>query len=110
MAEKPDGMFVFNDLGAIGFQDALLDRGVRVPEDVALVGLDDIELAGRARVRLTTVRQPVNRIGSLAVDTLLARLRGERTETRKILEPELVIRDSSGAYTTPEYDEALAAS
>jgi LacI family transcriptional regulator len=107
---KPDGVFVFNDLGALGFQDALLDRGISVPDDIAVVGLDDIELAGRARVPLTTVRQPVDRIGALAVDTLLARLRGEQTETRKILQPELVVRRSSGRSPESAYQEALAAS
>lgn len=107
---KPDGVFVFNDLGALGFQDALLDRGISVPDDIAVVGLDDIELAGRARVPLTTVRQPVDRIGALAVDTLLARLRGEKTEARKILQPELVVRRSSGRSPESAYQEALAAS
>lgn len=106
MAEKPDGMFVFNDLGALGFQDALLDRGIRVPDDVAIVGLDDIESAARARVPLTTVRQPVDRIGALAVDTLLARLRHERTVTRKILAPELVVRQSCGSAPVPYLPEA----
>jgi DNA-binding LacI/PurR family transcriptional regulator len=97
VADKPDAMFVFNDIGALGFMEALLDRGVRVPDDIAIVGLDDIELSARARVPLTTVRQPVDRIGQLAVDTLLARLRGEHPPTRQILPPSLVVRRSSGA-------------
>jgi DNA-binding LacI/PurR family transcriptional regulator len=97
LARRPDAMFVFNDIGAIGLEDALLDHGVRVPDDVAIVGLDDIELAGRARVPLTTVRMPADRIGALAVDTLLARLRGERAPTRQLLDPELVVRRSCGA-------------
>jgi DNA-binding LacI/PurR family transcriptional regulator len=97
MADRPDAMFVFNDLGALGFQDALLDHGVRVPEDIAVVGIDDIELAARARVPLTTVRQPADQIGELAVERLLARLRGEHPATRQILEPQLVVRRSSGA-------------
>jgi DNA-binding LacI/PurR family transcriptional regulator len=97
LADRPDAIFAFNDLGALGFQDALLDRGVRVPEDIAVVGLDDIELAGRARVPLTTVRQPTDRIGALAVDTLLARLRGEHPEIRQLLPPQLVVRHSCGA-------------
>ena len=106
---KPDGVFVYNDLGALGFQDALLDRGIRVPEDIAIIGIDDIELAGRARVPLSTVRQPVDRIGTLAVDTVLARLRGEQTEPRKILQPDLVVRRSSGGSLEPAHQEALAA-
>lgn len=107
LAEKPDAMFVFNDLGALGFQDALQDRGVRVPDDIAVVGLDDIELAARARVPLTTVRQPVQQIGTLAVDTILARVRGERPQIRMILEPELVVRVSSGSLPSPALQEAV---
>jgi DNA-binding LacI/PurR family transcriptional regulator len=97
LPHRPDAMFVFNDLGALGLQDGLLDRGVRVPEDVAIVGLDDIELAARARVPLTTVRQPVDAIGARALDTVLATLRGERPTTRQLLQPELVVRASCGA-------------
>ena len=97
MASKPDAMFVHNDLGAIGFEDGLLASGVRVPHDIAIVGLDDIELSARARVPLTTIRQPVERIGALAVDTLLARLRGEPPPVRQLLAPEIVVRRSCGA-------------
>jgi DNA-binding LacI/PurR family transcriptional regulator len=99
MSDRPDAMFVFNDVGALGLLDGLLDRGVRVPEDIAIVGLDDIELAERARVPLTTVRQPVDGIGARSLDTVLARLRGERPPTRQLLPPSLVIRASCGALT-----------
>jgi LacI family transcriptional regulator len=102
LSDRPDAMFVFNDLGALGFEDALLDRGIRVPEDIAIVGLDDIELAARARVPLTTVKQPVDRIGELAVDTLLARLQGEKPPIRQLLEPTLIVRRSSGGQPEPE--------
>jgi DNA-binding LacI/PurR family transcriptional regulator len=104
LEKKPDAMFVFNDLGALGVLDGLLDRGIRVPEDIAIVGLDDIELAGRARIPLTTVRQPVDRIGSMAVDYILARLRGESPPVRQLLAPELIVRRSSGALTSQEED------
>ena len=97
LASRPDAMFCFNDLGALGLEDALLDAGLNVPGDVAIVGLDDIELAQRARVPLTTVRQPVDTIGARAVDTILARLRGERPPVRRLLKPELIVRASSGS-------------
>ena len=97
MTDRPDAMFVFNDIGALGFQEGLLDRGVRVPDDIAVVGLDDIELAARARVPLTTVRQPVDEIGAHALDAVLARLRGERPPIRQLFPPTLVVRASSGA-------------
>ena len=97
MAERPDAIYVHNDLGALGLLDGLLAHGIRIPEDIAVVGLDDIELAARARIPLTTVRQPTDRIGTLAVDTVLARLRGERPSTRQLLAPELIVRRSCGA-------------
>jgi DNA-binding LacI/PurR family transcriptional regulator len=96
LPQRPDAMFVFNDLGAIGFEDALLDRGIRVPEEIAVVGVDDIEESARARVPLTTVRQPTAKIGALAVDSLIARLRGEAVPVRQLFDPELVIRESCG--------------
>jgi len=99
MTDRPDAMYTHNDLGALGFQDALLDHGIRVPEDVAIVGLDDIELSARARVPLTTVHVPTDRIGELAVDHVVARIRGLPTITRQLLEPSLVVRRSCGAPT-----------
>jgi DNA-binding LacI/PurR family transcriptional regulator len=95
--ERPDAMFVFNDLGAIGFEDALLDCGVRIPEEIAVVGVDDIEESARARVPLTTVRQPTARIGALAVESLIARLGGEAVPARQLFDPELVVRESCGS-------------
>ncbi|MES2180169.1 MAG: GntR family transcriptional regulator [Gemmatimonadota bacterium] len=97
LANRPDAMFCFNDLGALGLEDGLLDVGLRVPDDVALVGLDDIELAARARVPLTTLHQPVDQIGARAVDTVLARLRGEHPPTRQLFAPELIVRSSTAA-------------
>jgi LacI family transcriptional regulator len=99
LADRPDAMFCFNDLGALGLEDALLDAGLQVPGDVAIVGIDDIELAKRARVPLTTVRQPVDVIGARSVDSILARLRGEHPPIRQLLPAELIVRASSGART-----------
>jgi DNA-binding LacI/PurR family transcriptional regulator len=99
---RPDAMFVFNDLGALGLEDALLEHGVAVPDDVAVIGLDDIEMAGRARVPLTTVRQPTDRIGALAVERILKRLRGEPTPTRELLDPALIVRRSCGALAAAD--------
>lgn len=99
MAVRPDALFVFNDIGAIGLMDALLDRGISIPGDIALVGLDDIELAARARVPLTTIRQPTDRIGELAVDRLVARLAGEQPPVRQLLAPTLIVRRSSKQHT-----------
>lgn len=96
LSDRPDAMLVFNDLGALGFEDALLDCGIRVPEEIAVVGVDDIEESARARVPLTTVRQPTRRIGALAVDTLIDWLAGTPRPIRQLFDPELVIRESCG--------------
>jgi LacI family transcriptional regulator len=98
MRVKPDAVFVYNDLSALGFEDAILDQGLKVPEDVGIVGFDDIERGQYARVPLTTVRQPTAIIGQRAMELLLKLIKGKEGATRIILEPELVIRESCGGH------------
>ncbi len=93
--KRPEAMFIYNDLSALGFLRALLEHGVQVPEEVALVGFDDIDRASYARVPLTTVRQPIKDIASIAIDVLIKRKTGEDVPVRTILKPELVVRQSS---------------
>ena len=95
--DRPDAVFAYNDLLAIGMMHALLDGGVSVPDDVAIVGFDDIARSQYAPVPLTTVRQPTNRIGANAVEMLLARIAGRETPRKKTLTPELVVRRSCGS-------------
>ena len=76
-------------------EDGLLAGGVRVPEDTAIVGLDDIGLASRRRVPLTTIIQPVADIGTRSVDIVLARMRGEHPPVRQLMPPTMVVRASS---------------
>jgi len=97
LPERPDAMYVFNDLGALGLIDGLVASGVRVPEDMAVVGFDGIALGARSPIPLTTVQQSVARIAALAVDTVIAQARGENVPTRHIIEPELIVRASCGA-------------
>lgn len=92
--ERPQAIFAYSDLLAIGFMQAVLDAGLRVPEDIAIVGFDDIHRSRYAPVPLTTVRQPVEEIGRRAVDILLAQIRGEAPPRRTGLRPELVVRAS----------------
>jgi LacI family transcriptional regulator len=95
MPVRPDAMFCTSDESALGLQDGLLDAGLTVPGDVAIVGIDDHEPFARARVPLTTLRQPVADIGARALDTLLQRVRGERPPARQLFAPELVVRAST---------------
>ncbi len=91
-----DGLFVASDLMAGGVLQVLGDRGIRVPEDIAIVGFDDSPVAARAAVPLTTVAQPSVRQGWLMADVLIRVLAGEADVPRQtILETELVIRESA---------------
>lgn len=94
LSEKPNAIFAYKDLVALGFEQAVLDRGLKVPDDVSIVGFDNIERSRYAPVPLTTIHQPTDKIGELAFETLIKRINGNSTETRIILKPELVIRKS----------------
>ena len=96
----PTAVFAPNDFAAIGLLQALDDRGLRVPEDVSVVGYDDTWLAGLARIGLTTIHQDPRGIGATAVSLLLERLDGDRTSARHVvLKPELTIRSTTGPGT-----------
>ncbi|MBO7745326.1 LacI family DNA-binding transcriptional regulator [Paenibacillus sp. MWE-103] len=95
-----DALFCGNDLLAFGAIKAMEEAGIRVPEDVAVVGYDDIFSARLFKPALTTVRQPIPDIGEELVQLLLASLETEpeRRTVRKIVLPtELIVRESSGA-------------
>jgi DNA-binding LacI/PurR family transcriptional regulator len=89
-------LLAFNDLSAIGAINALRDAGKRIPEDVSVIGFDDIQAATIIQPTLTTIRQPLTRMGVLAASEILAHIEGPDMEPRNILlKPELVIRQSS---------------
>jgi DNA-binding LacI/PurR family transcriptional regulator len=87
----------FNDMSAIGAIRALRDANLRVPEDVSVIGFDDIQLAGYHTPRLTTIRQPLRDIGESAARLLLQRLQGFRDYPAEVaVPPELIIRETTG--------------
>jgi LacI family transcriptional regulator len=90
-------VFCANDLVAVGVLRGLLAAGVRVPEDVAIVGFDDIEVAAVAHVPLTSVRLPMNELGRAAMELLLTEIDdGDAHEHRSVVfEPELAVRAST---------------
>lgn len=93
---RPTGLVVPNDHLAIGIVSTLVTRGVRIPEDIAIVGYDDIEFAAIASVPLTSVRQPAREMGHRAAELLLARIAGETDEVENLVyEPTLSVREST---------------
>jgi LacI family transcriptional regulator len=86
----------FNDISAIGCIRALHDGGLRVPEDVSVVGFDDIQSASYHVPSLTTVRQPLHAMGELAATTLLKKMAHERQPDTLHVDPELMVRESTG--------------
>ncbi|MFL6547392.1 MAG: LacI family DNA-binding transcriptional regulator [Povalibacter sp.] len=89
-----DGIFCASDLIAIGAMRAFQDRGLRIPQDVAVAGFDDIPTARFANPSLTTVHQDTKVAATLLVDSLLAIIHGEPAESRSIA-PSLVVRQST---------------
>jgi LacI family transcriptional regulator len=89
-------LFAYNDISAIGSIRALREAGLRVPEDVSVIGFDDIHGAAYHNPALTTVRQPLERMGAIAAETLIERIEGRKDYPSEIaIEPELVIREST---------------
>jgi DNA-binding LacI/PurR family transcriptional regulator len=91
-------LFTFNDISAIGAVQALREAGRRVPEDVSVVGFDDIQSAAFQNPALTTVRQPLRQMGMIAAETLLQRITAPaRAPYPKelVVEPELIVRAST---------------
>jgi LacI family transcriptional regulator len=94
--EKPDGIFAANDMMAVGCLLALREAGVRVPEDIAVVGFDDIPIARFTSPPLTTLRVGIFDLGRRGLEMLVAALEGDETTGEGIIvAPELVMRDSS---------------
>jgi LacI family transcriptional regulator len=95
--KKPfTALFAYNDISAIGAIRALQEHGLRVPQDVSVLGFDDIPGAAFYTPSLTTVRQPLTRMGEVAAQSLLERIEGLKDYPAEIaIEPELVVREST---------------
>lgn len=98
-SDRPSAIFASNDMQAVGVLKAARELGLRIPDDLALVGGDDIELAEFLEVPLTTFHQPAYEIGSQGAELLLSRLDGESGEPRQIvMTPQMIVRQSSGEH------------
>jgi LacI family transcriptional regulator len=97
-ARRPTAAICANDLVAMGLLQEMLRHGVAVPDEFAIVGFDDIELAAAAAVPLTSVRRPWQELGRRATELLLDEARGtDHVHQQVLLRPTLAVRESSGA-------------
>ena len=95
---KFTALVAFNDASAIGAIRALSDAGLRVPDDVSVIGVDDIPQSSFTVPRLTTIRQPLSSMGELAAETLLEKIAGNAEVPSRIkIQPELVVRETTTA-------------
>jgi LacI family transcriptional regulator len=97
LPHRPEAVFAASDTMALSALQAIQETGLRVPQDIAVVGYDDLPAGQTAVPPLTTIRQPIRRIGTLAVATLIDIINQPQGPTRRIVLPsELVIRQSCG--------------
>ncbi len=103
-ARRPTAVFCANDLLALGALQGLVTGGLRVPQDVAIVGYDDIDFAAAAAVPLTSVRQPREQLGRTAAELLLEEAdgAGHHGHRHVVFQPQLVVRQSTVPGVTPD--------
>jgi LacI family transcriptional regulator len=96
-SDRPTAIFAFNDLMAIGAIEAVFRRGLRVPDDVAVIGFDGIDLAKHTWPPLSTVVQPIDRMSSIAIRMLLGRINDDTPTPARVetVTPKLIVREST---------------
>lgn len=96
--EPPTAIFASNDISAIGAMAACQEYGLRVPEDISIIGYDGVALGALRTLSLTTIAQPLTELGRLGAERLFDRLEGRKVKDRSILlEPELLARGTTTA-------------
>jgi len=96
LSARPGAVFVASDVVAIGAMQAVKQRGLRIPQDIAIIGFDDIPMAGHLDPPLTTIRLPAYGIGWAAAERAIRLILGEELETQGVLlDTELIIRQST---------------
>jgi GntR family transcriptional regulator of arabinose operon len=102
LESRPEGVICANDLTAARLMQMLLGFGIRIPDEIRIVGMDDVRYAGLLPVPLTTIHQDCAGIGAIAMATMLERLDHPELPVRDVLVPvRLVVRRSCGAHLTP---------
>ena len=100
MIHPPTAIFATNDYMALGVYEAIVNEGVKIPEEMSLVGFNDIEFSATKGIELTTIGQKKYEMGATAVKMLVERIERKKVESSRevILEPELIIRKSCGFH------------
>lgn len=95
MDKKPSAVFCFNDIMALGLMSRLQEKGIKIPEDISIIGYDNIDLSAYFSPPLTTIHQPKRRVGKTAVEILLERIK-DKDHAKQVFEmfPELVERST----------------
>ena len=105
LPHQPDAVFTASDTMALSAMQAINKAGLRIPQDIAIVGYDDLPAGQTTLPPLTTIHLPIRRIGELVVDTLIDIINHPQEPTRRIVLPsELVIRQSCGAFLIRQND------
>ena len=97
LGDRPTAVFCYNDMSAFGALRTIHRGGLRVPEDISVVGFDDLFVALYTRPALTTVRQPMRQMGVLAMESLLKLMSGEQSAQSIKVPAELIVRESTAA-------------
>jgi LacI family repressor for deo operon, udp, cdd, tsx, nupC, and nupG len=95
LPDPPTAIFCYNDMTALGAMRTIREHGLRVPEDISVVGFDDLFIASYTAPPLTTVRQPMRRMGELAMECLVKLMSGEESAMTIDVEAELIVREST---------------
>lgn len=95
--QPPTAVCCYNDMTALGVMRTIRAQGLRVPEDISVTGFDDLFFASYTQPPLTTVRQPMQRMGQLAMESLFKLLSGEESVVQVKVEAELIVRDSTSS-------------
>lgn len=97
LADRPTAIFAANDVTALGVLEVAEGLGLRIPEDLSLVGYDDISYASLPRIQLTTIAQPAIEMGQIAADWLFSRIGSDGVPPlQRVLSPRLVVRSTTG--------------
>jgi DNA-binding LacI/PurR family transcriptional regulator len=100
LPHPPTAICCYNDMTALGAMRSICLHGLRVPEDISVVGFDDLFFASYTQPPLTTIRQPMRRMGQLAMESLFKLMSGDESEIRIKVDAELIVRESTARVRT----------